>query len=481
MAEAAAGEAHPIVLFDSSDYDSDGDTHPSKKEVTRKRKRTVVSPMMAGIFAALHPSVEAVKNQLQMWNSQCVPRIRGSGGKHLRFTCKNERAGCPLNVSCVKVNSGLSFKMSPATYRPGNCSELKTKAQSAQSVQSHAQSVQSHAQSVQSVQSLQSHAHIAESPELECCLCSLSLLSSSKFTRCDNDHVFCAGCFNNMVRNQVTNVGKVRFVASKTVYCVVCNPQIAICMRDAAQHLTTQVWNQYLTAMSEADVVAEQQRFESILKNAQNTHLSPLDEAMILVRTKISPQCPKCLKPIPDFDACASIVCGRVHGVQGPIQPALGCGALLCGWCMRVCSMYDHSSHVADCIHNPRPGHIFPESRQAWRNVQNFLARQRVYKFVATLPKGLAGEVLRKVALEFPEIKSTESLESGTSVTSLQQRNDSSDRNLRPNPPIRQPSFLANVDQLVSMNIANRARAEQVLESVQNDLQAAIDLLLAAA
>jgi hypothetical protein len=92
--------------------------------------------MMAGLFAAMLPSVEAVKNQLQVWNSLCVPRIRGSGKRsnHVRFSCKNESKGCRLNVSCVKTNSGTSLKMSASTYRPGNCSELKPGVQSAESL-----------------------------------------------------------------------------------------------------------------------------------------------------------------------------------------------------------------------------------------------------------------------------------------------------------------------------------------------------------
>ncbi len=92
--------------------------------------------MMAGLFAATLPSVEAVKNQLQVWNSLCVPRIRCSGisSKSVRFSCKNETKGCRLNVSCVKTNSGTSLKMSANTYRPGNCSELKPGAESTQSL-----------------------------------------------------------------------------------------------------------------------------------------------------------------------------------------------------------------------------------------------------------------------------------------------------------------------------------------------------------
>ena len=125
------------------------------------------------------PSLEAVKNQLVQWNPHCVVRTRGSsnGGRNVRLGCKFENAGCPLNVSCVQRNSGnlglqAQFNMSPGTYRPGNCSALKPVAQSAQSLAPSAQSLAPSAES------------------LECCLCSLTLLTSCPFTRCRKDHVF---------------------------------------------------------------------------------------------------------------------------------------------------------------------------------------------------------------------------------------------------------------------------------------------------
>jgi hypothetical protein len=272
----AAAEAN------DSSSDSDDDFQQSKKDGSRKRPRAIVSPTMAGIFAASLPSAEAVKEQLLMWNPQCVPRIRGSGSKHVRFSCKKEGSGCGLNVSCVKINSGLSFKMSAATYRSGNCSELKLGVQSVQSHAPSAQPVQSQAPSKQAA--LQSDDESA--PTMECCLCSL-VLNSSQIIRCQNAHVFCKGCFNAMVRNQVTGVGKARFVVSKTVHCVVCRPQIAFSMRDGSQYLSADVWTSYLSAISEADVVAEQQRFEAILKNHQQAVLSPLEQAMNVVRSRI--------------------------------------------------------------------------------------------------------------------------------------------------------------------------------------------------
>ena len=250
---------------DGSRSHSDDDFQQPNKTGSRKRTRAFVSPTMAGIFAAALPSAEAVKNQLLVWHPHCVPRIRGSGsgGRHVRFSCKKEGSGCRLNVSCVKINNGLSFRMSAATYRPGNCSQFNLGVRPAQI---HAPSEQS----------LQSDEQSAPAPNMECGLCSQVVIPSQFIRCCQNGHVLCRLCFNGMVRNQVTGAAKARFVLSKTVYCVVCRPQTAISMRNAAQHLSSDVWNQYLSAMSEADVVAEQQRFESIL----NLSMSFLSSSM---------------------------------------------------------------------------------------------------------------------------------------------------------------------------------------------------------
>ena len=424
------------------------------------------------MFAVSYPSLEAVKNQLLQWNPHCVIRTRGSSnsGRNVRLGCKQEKAGgagCPLNVSCV--NSGLSgqVRMSAATYRYGTCSASKPVAPSAESVASSAESLAPSAENV---------APSAES--LECGLCSLSLLSSCPFMRCRNGHIFCKGCFNNMVRNQVTGVGKVRFVSTKTVSCRVCKPEIDISMREAAHLLTADVWASYLAALSEGDVVAEQQRFQTILLKHQSPAINVMEDAMMTVRGMIQPHCPTCGKIVSDFEACAVLVCGRVNGLQGGL---VGCGALLCGWCIRVCTVHEHSSHVLYCQHNPRPGQVFPESIAVWRGVQNYHARQRVLHFISTLPRGLAGDIMRATQAEFPEVLGPRpmSLESvGSSLES-----DVSDRRsmLRPNPQPRHPSFLGNMDTLVSLNIATQSRAEQVLEANGNNLQAAIDLLLAAA
>ena len=235
------------------------------------------------MFAVSFSSVEAVKNQLLQWNPNCVIRTRGSSnsGRNVRLGCKHAGAGCPLNVSCV--NSGLSgrVKMSAVTYRYGTCSALKP-APSAESLAPSALAA-----------STESLAPSAES--VECCLCSLlCVLPSCPFTRCRNGHIFCKGCFNGMVRNQVTGVGKVRFVSTKTVYCRICKPETDIAMHEAAQHLTTDVWNQYLAGLSEGAVVAEQQRFENILQRVASSVSNPMEDAMIIVRSKIQPQCPAC-------------------------------------------------------------------------------------------------------------------------------------------------------------------------------------------
>ncbi len=399
-----------------------------------------MNPELSGSFARLYLSAAGIKDQLRNWNPHCNPRTRSAYGKHVRFTCKNEGKGCALNVSCIKDDAGC-LKMSSTTYRRGTCADA--------------------------------------APSLECCTCGLSL-DSSQSVCCDNErdsHTLCRGCFSNMVKGQVTGVGKATFMRSQVVNCTLCKPVTALSMRNAAQHLKQDVWTSYLTAVTEAAVVAEQERFAGILQQQMqqvSAPPSPFETAMANLRSVILPKCPACSKVITDFEACASIVCGRVSMPPGSSQSVLGCGALLCGWCMRVCTQHDHSAHVRDCVHNPRRGNIWPDQKE-WFDVQSNLSRQRVYGFVATLPRGVSSEVLHAAAEEFPKLN----LKVASLSTTAEECIDTTSKpHLRPHPQPRVPTFLENVDQLVALKIATRSRAEQVLEGCGNDLQAAVHLLL---
>jgi hypothetical protein len=137
---------------------------------------------------------------------------------------------------------------------------------------------------------------------------------------------------------------------------------------------------------------------------------------------------------------------------------------------------------VAFCVHNPRPGEVFRESLEVWKGVQNELARKRVLSFLSTCPRGLTSEILAMLAKEHPQLKLQPAAANTPADTTLHSHTTdiTVGPQLRALPIQRQATYWTNVDQLMAMDIATRSRAEQVLESNRNDLQAAIDLLLAA-
>ena len=251
------------------------------------------------------------------------------------------------------------------------------------------------------------------------------------------------------------------------MFCTFCIPKTPIDVRNHAQYLNEDIWSAYLAGVTESAVIKEQQRFEKILEQHVSLALTPIEKAMKTVESLTLPSCPKCQTVIVAFDGCCALVCGRLS-----MSGTAGCGALLCAWCFGICPKEEHSSHVAYCIQNPRPGEVFPESKEAWLEVQHKLARDRVLKFLSTVNRELATNILTLIAKDYPQLHLKPS--SSSAIISLGPQ-------LRPQPAPRHGTFLGNVDVLVEMEIATRSRAEQVLESCGNDLQAAIDLLLASA
>ncbi len=264
-------------------------------------------------------------------------------------------------------------------------------------------------------------------------------------------------------------------MTSKQVFCTFCTPKTPIDVRNHAQHLNESIWNAYLEVVTESAIIKEQQRFEKILQN--HIAVSPFEVAKMAIEKLTLPSCPKCNVVITDFEACCELVCGRLYnGCMG------GCGALLCGWCFQICKADDHGAHVRYCIYNPRPGEVFPESKVVWKEVQIKLARDRVLQYLSTAPRHLTSDLLAMIAKEHPQLR----LQPSIGITPNPQLHlqpstgGSSGPHLRPLPTPRQGTFIGNVDLLIAMQIATRSRAEQVLESNGNDLQAAIHLLLAA-
>ena len=269
-------------------------------------------------------------------------------------------------------------------------------------------------------------------------------------------------------------VGPLKTVIDKisVVKCLFCKPPTPLTLRNHAHHFQDDIWSAYCDAITEKAVIAEQARQQ--LKAPVPASVNPVEAGICHARTLTLPLCPKCKNVIPDFDACAAITCGALCITQDGVQ---GCGAHLCAWCLRICQPHEHSMHVAWCELNPRQGQAFPQSMDAWRTVQNRQARMRILQFLATLPKGVTTEVRRAVAKEFPLLGFREDdHDVAECVDNLVDR-----PHLRPQPQPPPRNFLENIQVLVDMGIASRARAQQVLEGTHNDLYAATELLLASA
>ena len=289
------------------------------------------------------------------------------------------------------------------------------------------------------------------------------------------------------VKSQLIGPRKTVFNKMSAVKCQFCNPATPITLRNHSHLLPDDIWSVYCDAITEQAVIAAQAITEQAVIAAQAQQKpavpvpvseNPVDKAIEHARSLTLPLCPKCNNVIVDFDACAAITCGAICITQDGVQ---GCGTRLCAWCLCICQPHEHSMHVAWCELNPRRGQVFPSSIEAWHEVQFRRARMRILKFLSTLPKGVATDVRRAVATEFPQLGFPLNGYLNPADGEEEGVDSSVDRHhLRPQPPPPPRHFLENIQVLVDMGIASRARAQQVLEATSNNLDQALELLLAA-
>ena len=421
---------------------------------------------IAAFCAGTYGDADMLKHRLRAMNPQCAPRVRstsGPDGRHVRFNCKRSNVSphnCSLNVSAIRtVKGGVSWlEPSRNTYVRGSCATAPT-----------------------------------------CCTC-LGDLPGPDIICCEGllRHHYCRTCFNASVSHQVLGTGRGAFLQNEEVMCTGCTPPTPIPLHSRAIYLNVDIWAAYLAARSEMAVVQEQRRMQA-LRDADNVaftasipaSLTPSEQAMVSVRALVLPTCPACNNFLPDFDGCTAIKCGAICIDR---DGAHGCGTRLCGWCLRVCTSQDHSNHVSYCEWNPKQGNVFPESVAVWRSVHARLARDRIYKKIATLPKGVASEVIALVHTEFPDLPGFGGswnaaggiAASHTPITILDDESESagasgSARALRASPAPPPPHFIANIQLITDMGIASRAEAMRTLEACGNDIAEAVALLLAAA
>ncbi len=107
---------------------------------------------------------------------------------------------------------------------------------------------------------------------------------------------------------------------------------------------------------------------------------------------------------------------------------------------------------------------------QVWNSVMHELARKRVKEYIEkSVPPQLQERVHEDCQKQFPDI----GLQRFGAVCS------DGYRPVNPRRAVRNPGYEENITTLMEMSLATRERAEQVLEVVQNNLERAIELLLA--
>ena len=99
--------------------DNDADIFEVTKPPKRGRGAGPVCPPtpFPPPFAAEYSSVDAVKQALKEKNAACIPRLRSTSGKYIRFSCKHDK--CFLNISGCR--DGSVIRLTASTYVPGDC------------------------------------------------------------------------------------------------------------------------------------------------------------------------------------------------------------------------------------------------------------------------------------------------------------------------------------------------------------------------
>jgi hypothetical protein len=235
-------------------------------------------------------------------------------------------------------------------------------------------------------------------------------------------------------------------------------------------------FTKYEECMSERAVIVTQkaceQRFSERIKTLQQQdpaepNLIQVDKmAAFIGEMLIFARCPnpQCEIQMLDFEACSAIKCDPAQG---------GCGIYFCAWCLQ--SQEDRGkchNHVRTCSFNPS-GNLYPPQPhpQIWKTVMNELARKRVKEYIQSeaVPETLRKHVYDECRKRHPEIQ-------------LQHFGQVVSDGYRPIVDVRAPrqgGYEENITALMNMGLANRARAEQALEVMQNNLHDAASLLLA--
>ena len=370
---AVSAEVNPAIILSSSsssslcDESSDEHREPPVPLLpsSRKRDRPQRPPprdIPQGLLSEFSSS-DLVKQALKAYNPSCVPLLRSSQGKYIRFGCKHGSSSipCPLNVSGVR--NGNSVKLSPSTYTAGDCSN-----------------------------------RICTNCQENCSIKLRGCLVPCSFVPCPNNHRFCLECFDHIVLSQV-RTDKPSFLASQCrVLCKFCVPDSVFDIQAHCKCLPKATWEFYLEALSESAVIAEQEKWQQKKSNEES---GASDTDISFVGDLVCRICPSCKRYMADdFEGCLALKCGRLVGATG------GCGAEFCAYCDAVfASEIEVHQHLRHCDFNPRPGEIFPG--RDYKQIVWQRRRERVWYHVVCNAADQIPNIWSKIAHGYPELDMT--------------------------------------------------------------------------
>jgi len=331
------------------------------------------------------------------------------------------------------------------------------------------------------------------SPAVECFSCGIAM---EVMVPCTGQarHQLCQECFNSAVYSRITanENERMQFMTSGKIFCQYCfreAPRILspYDMQKCAPFLSQGNYDAYMELCNQKQVSKIQEALEARLR-ASNRELEIaksqdpeaarigacvrccivcIGDLMIFTEHMINdigeecvqPRCPHCSAICPGFTGCCALEC-------------TSCSLHFCGWCLTGFEEDSNAchSHVRICAYNPpsNRGQLYPPSPhpQVWQEVMWEWARKRIVDRIRSHHESLQTMLHERVRSQFPEVGLPESQAFTHAYRAPKSR-------------ARAGTKEENITTLMSMGIATRPRAVQVLDFFQNDLSKAVDMLLA--
>ena len=315
-----------------------------------------------------------------------------------------------------------------------------------------------------------------------CSVCS----GNEPIVSCPEHHSFCSNCFDHVIKTQVDE-GRIFFVSIGCKLCCPCCPSTqqlpAFVMRTCAPLVSATTYQKYEDCIVQKAIIDTQKQYEARLEQArlENAQLEKQGDSEFVEVDKLAAfigerlifaRCPnlKCANQLLDFEACAAIKCDPKEG---------GCGTYFCAWCLQsqpegdaTTAKVECHTHVRACPFNPSKNLFPPQPHpQIWQTVMHELARKRVKEYIQSVavPEKLRKRVHEECRTRYPDIQ----LQHADQVVS-----DGFREIVEGGRATRVFSFEQNITTLMRMGLGNRARVQHALEAMQNDLTAAVNLLL---